>query len=118
MPEGTERSNGLTVGKVLTAAADVETTDFSMSMRSVLMGFINRVGGPVKFGEMQAHLFMSEQTSAASKIQTANNIMKMMAEYGEDDDKGLVDDGMVERWEQLRREEERSEAIDEDLGSE
>jgi len=118
MSEVTERRNGLTPGKVLTAAADVETTDFSMSMRSVLMGFINAVGGPIKFGQMQAQLFMSQQTSAASKIQTASNIMKMMVEYGEDDDKGLVDDGMIERWEQLRREEERSEVIDEEIGSE
>jgi hypothetical protein len=55
---------------------------------------------------------MSPETSAASKVSTGANVMKMLGVYGDESDVSeMVPDEMLERWEELQRQETRSEII-------
>jgi hypothetical protein len=92
--------------------ADEAAADLALSLRAVLEGFIVGVEGANNFGRDMALLFKSEQTSAAAKVALGNNMMKMLGDFGKEEDDGLVPEAMVDRWEELQRMGNRRDSLD------
>ncbi len=113
MSANAKPSNGQPVNmkRALTEAAD--SSDLALSMRQVLVGALTEMGGPTEFGREVVRLFKSPETSAASKAAIAANLMKMLGLYGnEDDNDELADDEMLDRWQELQRQEQRRSTLD------
>jgi putative alpha-1,2-mannosidase len=80
---------------VIADLADAKA-DITLSLHRVLTGFMERMGGPEKFGHALADIMKDENVTVASRVSLANNMAKLMGEYGENEnDHALIDDEQI-----------------------
>lgn len=87
---------------MLSVVADADG-DLSLSLKAILRGFMKKVGGPIKFGQEVADIFGDEETNQTQKVAIANNVMKLLGQFGDGDDQGelVSNDKVVARLKQL-----------------
>lgn len=63
--------------------------DFSLSLRDVLNGAMDELGGAKQFGELLGRLMKDEEVPINSRVSLINNYLKLMGQFSEkknDDD--------------------------------
>ena len=90
------------------------SNDISLSIQATLRGFISRAGGPEKFGETISDIFVDEETNQTQRVAIANNVMKLMGQFGDSQDAGdlITPETTRARLRQLEAAEQEAEGDD------
>jgi hypothetical protein len=75
--------------------------DITLSLRRVLGGFVERMGGPEKLGSHLADLATNPEVSYSAQAAIMTNMAKLMGLYGEDEEdcNELTGDAQIDAYE-------------------
>lgn len=96
--------------KAIKRIADSEG-DIELSIRQVLEGYLEEMNGPREFGKEMGRLTKDPDVSAAARSTLANAFMRLLGQFGDDEETGggdLIDEEQTEiRLRQLREKQQK-----------